>query len=177
MRKQLRITQYLIQNSIYIIFLSIFLCLISCGRTEYLKNKFEIDSFTASLNNDSTISLNFKLKYFTDSTHENGSASIEKGQDGSNQKILYFGFDDSISRNRYIGCNLMNINDFIYGFNRGNKEFIGQELERQKTICISASKINYDDKLVMILQNEVNHKIDTLIGFITTDKSKGRIKE
>ena len=137
-------------------------CVISsCIEKEYLKNRFEIESFSISpgeIQQEGAM-LNFKIRYFSDSTHVSSyfSAGIEKGQDGPYSQILFFG--DQEDRRVKENCGHMSFAEFSEKYNSRAKDFMGQELDRPIRVCPQKNK---NSKFVLILKDTVTGRIDTL---------------
>ena len=143
MIKQLKITPYLTLISISII-------LISCTKTNYIKNKYRITGCESYRIDSLNIYLKFDIVYYSDSTQNNlFPSSIEKGLDGSDDKILFLGFNNIESNEFRNLINKINLNERGYKGEKIEKEYIIQNL------------INQDnDDLTLIIQRKL--KIDTI---------------
>lgn len=149
MKKQAKITQYLILSS---------LILLGCNKT-YIENKYRIKSFSAESIDNQFTKIYFDLEYYTDSTYANKySSAIEKGLDGSDMKILFFGSKNS-SPDDTLNYKKLTYHNFIKKFNMLDKEMLGQKLEKGVDICFGKN-ISVAD-LVLVLKDK-NGVIDTL---------------
>ena len=140
-----------------------YLFLPSCTE-HYIKNKFEIKSFsvkpyTADKFESNYVLVNFEMNYFSDSTYSNYfDEGIEKGQDGSNFNIVYFGIPG-------VSCSCdSSMQKFINSFNKGEADFIGQQLEKPKIICFlePCQKYSILKNIILVKQNKLTKQLDTL---------------
>lgn len=146
-----------------IIFLCLFIMPIAqCTNPNYLDNKFKIESFAIQRVVDLTnaVEINFKIIYYSDSTYSNYfSSGIERGQDGTDQEILFMGIHGSQSENPF-PCNSMTLSEFQNGFNNGERDFRGERLEKPQTICFPH---DFDlSTFTIILKDKKTSKQDTL---------------
>lgn len=124
--------------------------LYSCSNPSYIKNKYTITGATALITDSSNINLKLEVTYYSDSTYSNlFPGSIEKGQEGSDDEILFLGFRDG-NQNGALGELAKNLNSKKEGY-RGEKPERGYILPNTNS--------NYDE-LIMIIKRK--NTIDTL---------------
>lgn len=134
-----------------IISLSLIICLLfSCNNPSYIKNKYTITDATALIIDSTQIDLKLAVTYYSDSTYSNlFSSSIEKGQEGSDDEILFLGFK--------IGKNNEVLNELVKNLNSRKKGYTGEKLEHG--YILPNTNPNYDD-LIMVIKRK--NSIDTL---------------
>jgi len=141
----------LLRVNVFLIFSTI---LVSCLELEYNKNKIIIKSFTLE-KMDNFFELNFNVDYYSDSTISNYYAeTIEKGLDGINGEIVFFGalkeefiYSDS--------CQYLKFNDIALKINEKEDPFEGQNLGRiHHKICIPQNLDSISSNIVLIIKNE-----------------------
>jgi hypothetical protein len=145
-------------------FVFMFCLTIGCdNKIRYLENRFEIESFSlkpGEIQQEGAI-LNIKVRYLSDSTHKMGyfSAGIEKGQNGPNSQILFFG--DPEDQKGPEDCGHMSLAEFSEKYNNRAKEFMGQKLHNPIRVCPLLLK-NKNSKFVLVRKDMVSGRIDTL---------------
>jgi len=138
--------------------------LVSCLDLDvkYLKNKIIIKSFTLE-KTKSFLTLKFNIDYYSDSTNANYYAeSIEKGQDGIDGKVIFFGslsekftYDES--------CQYYKFKDITERINEQKYCFIGEKIERYyHKVCMPLNLNLIDSNIVLIIQN--NNSYDTIFN-------------
>lgn len=133
----------------------------SCPK-HYILNKFEIKGFEfqKGFGYPNVGIVKFHVNYYTDSTQAMYFDSIEKGRDGSSQRIKYIGLrspDTKYSQE----CNFTPADSFISRFNRNQKPYSGQSLQSDYTFCFS-SRCDTNDIFILVLEDKNKGSIDTL---------------
>jgi len=142
------------------------LCLITSCKTAYIKNKFRLVSFSVlrRLPDKNAVEIKFNVEYYSDSTEANSWAGgIEKGQDGSEDEIIFFGikgFDQKSGP-----CAYLTFDNFKNCYNSKAKECRGQSFDFNSTFCIP-ELWDKKNELIMVLKNKNNNKVDTLQSII-----------
>ncbi|WP_417366141.1 hypothetical protein [Flavobacterium beibuense] len=131
--------------------LSLITCLLfSCNTPGYIKNKYTITGATAHIIDSTQIDLKLAVTYYSDSTYSNlFPSSIEKGQEGSDDKILFLGFKKGKTNEI--------LNELAKKLNSKKKGYTGEKPERG--YILPNTNPNYDD-LIMIIKRK--NSIDTL---------------
>lgn len=134
-----------------IISLSLITCLLfSCNNPSYIKNKYTITGATALIIDSTQIDLKLAVTYYSDSTYSNlFPNSIEKGQKGSDDEILFLGFKKGNPNEA--------LSEIAQKLNSNKKGYTGEKPERGYTI--PNTNTNYDE-LIMIIRRK--NSIDTL---------------
>jgi len=146
------------------LFLLFALLLTGC-HTEYVKNKLRIQSFSITDydTRENMLKIKFDVLYYSDSTFKNGlSSSIEKGQDGSEEEIVYFGLNHANTAATPYHCAHPDLDSFRNGFNHNYREFSGQQFDFEQQLCIPPFKRDEKELLLLVLQNRKTGKTDTL---------------
>ncbi|MCX6180591.1 MAG: hypothetical protein NT150_01510 [Bacteroidetes bacterium] len=120
-----------------------------------------IQSFSIKESNaDTTLGeLKFKVVYYSDSTERNiYSTSIEKGQKGSDQQIVFFGqsLDSTV---KSADCAGITLGQFITSYNSKQKMYRGENLEKVNMICIKGLHL---DNVFLVLKENTLGDLDTL---------------
>jgi hypothetical protein len=136
---------------------------ISCKK-EYLLNKFEIKGFEIHKGWGYTNVgiVRFKVAYYSDSTQWNSFASVrEKGQNGSDQIIKYFGKANP-GATRFEGCSFLPVDTFISSFNSMKNEYSGEQITREYTLCFPYQLNEQNSETILIMQDKKFGNTDTL---------------
>jgi hypothetical protein len=134
---------------LYLILINIFF---GCTSENYIKNKYKITGIKVDRIDSFNLFVKFDVEYYSDSTQKNiFPSSIEKGLDGSNDKIL--SLKTTKGEISEISKLLENINSNKRGF-RGEKIKKGYQINCEK-------KINEEDFFLIIQRKE---KLDTLFN-------------
>lgn len=127
----------------------------------YLKNKFQIVGFTLLSIDSCNAELKFEVKYYSDSTYQNRfSDAIEKGQDGSDSEIIFYGETKSCYNED--DTTLPDLNKISNYFNKKIKAFKGEKI--QKVFSVNFSEYNNPKNVFMILENIRTGNRDTIIN-------------
>lgn len=155
MNKQLKVLWCLILSSIL---------LNGCNESNnYLKNKFQIKGFTLHSTDSCSAELNFEVKYYSDSTYQNRySDAIEKGLDGSDSEIIFYGETNSCSNED--NTTIPDLNKVSYSFNRKIKTFKGEKI--QKIFSVNFSKYNNPKNVFMVVEDTKTGIRDTIVNNI-----------
>ncbi|MBX2960662.1 MAG: hypothetical protein KF732_11990 [Flavobacteriales bacterium] len=151
MKNLLKVLQCLILSSIL---------LHGCNEpNNYLKNKFQIKGFTLLPTDSCSAELNFEVEYYSDSTYQNRfSDAIEKGQDGSDVEIIFYGETNSCP-NAFSPI-LFDLNEISSSFNKKIKKFKGEKI--QKMFPVNFSKVNNPKNVFMVVKNIKTGDRDTI---------------
>jgi hypothetical protein len=141
---------------------------LSACHTEYVQNKLKIQSFSVTGYDvaENKVHIRFDVSYYFDSTFRNSfSSSIEKGQNGSDEEIIYFGVNKEQNTIPY-HCSHPDLDSFKNGFNHNYRPFIGQKLDFEQQLCIAPFHRSEKDTLLMVLCNRKTGTTDTLSALI-----------
>ena len=141
----------------------ILISLVSCTES-YLKNRFRVISFEAYESLDSNhLELKVNVEYYSDSTQSNlFSEGIEKGQDGSNRELVFFGplIKESKSIQR---CAEEPFENFIRKYNSKDRSHRGQRFDETYSLCNPFQKDVIKD-IIMVFKDPINGQNDTLVN-------------
>lgn len=153
----------IMKNTVTVPFLFSTLLLAGC-HTEYVKNKLRIQSFSITDYDirENTLKIKFDVLYYSDSTFQNGFSSMEKGQNGSEEEIVYFGLNNTNAVTTPYRCAHPDLDSFRNGFNHNYREFSGQRFDFEQQLCIPPFKRDEKELLLLVLYNRQTGKTDTL---------------
>lgn len=144
----------------YLTFLFLFTitsCITINHDTRYKIESFRVIHYDTT---EGTVKIKFDVRYHS-SDKDSGYQSLEKGLNGSDDKILYFGIiDDTIPI--YRRCKDLNFQEFIDGFNSKDREFIGQRFDFSYKFCVPPQYIKANGEIILVLENQDTKIIDTL---------------
>ena len=140
------------------------ICLITLQSCEdkYLENMFEIQGFEIDCIDSNRIELHFNVFYYSDSTIVNNFAALEKGTKGSNSKIIFMGFVDTLcQKERYV------FSDFVSKFNSKSRFYKGQYIDRSFEFELNElCSVCQDSSIVIIKRNINTNNLDTIYNSV-----------
>jgi hypothetical protein len=142
------------------------LIFVSC-KNHYTKNHYYISSLYVSCNDTlkNSIILNFNIIYYSDSTKENYfENSIQKGQDGAEDEIIYFGYELENDLKNQDNPKLESFESFKQNYNQKKHMYNGEMLEKKFIITTNKNCFSQTDKIILVRKNKKTFKIDTLIA-------------
>lgn len=145
----------------YLMLSSSLLLFYSCGKPNFLKNKYRVLGFYVEHRTDSSVTLNLAVKYFSDSTHQNYFAdTMDKGQDGTDSVKLVFKASPVNEKDTLYAYLEKELNAIANNINANLNMFSGKFVKRPIPITLPA---NYDASNVsLVLIDEKHSTIDTL---------------
>lgn len=137
---------------LYLILINALNILYSCTETHYIKNKYRITGCEAIRIDSSKIHLKFDVVYYSDSSQNNlFPSSIEKGLDGSDNEILFLGYETPKFENK-------NFKELITNINLNKRGFKGEKLEKGYLI----DNINFlNERFILVIKKK--YARDTII--------------
>jgi hypothetical protein len=140
--------------------------LLGC-KNKYIKNHFYIKSFNVSCSDSikNGVIINFDIAYYSDSTKENYfENSIQKGLDGSNHDIIFFGYDINENSKDPEDLKLESFENFKHNYNQKKDMYNGEMLEKEFILESNKDCASINEKIILVRRNTTTNKIDTLIA-------------
>lgn len=129
--------------------------------TDFLLNKVTINGFNLK-ESENELVLTFDVNYYSDSTISNYNVeTMEKGGDGLNGEIIYFGFSnkDTVVFDK---CEHDQFETLLLNINTKNRAYVGENFDREYLLCRPSNYKHHESRIMLILQDSTSGEIDTL---------------